>query len=224
MDKPKQSQKCVYCDQRNGTTDDHVVPKSVFLRPFPCNMVKVPACVLCNGEKSKDDDYLRDMLLLDRENETHPISQGELKNKLIRSINHNRSHLIRDGRRTRKPTPFYSVGGVYLGTASAITLDKSRMDRMFGRIVRGLYYRFTEETRLPADCTFEVGKIHPMAKEQTSKLFDRPGARAYKMGDSFNCVYMISKDGPTESLWLLQLLNVLVLVATNADKHRPPPF
>jgi hypothetical protein len=217
MGKPTQRPMCVYCDQREGTTNDHVVPKSVFLPPLPGNMVVVPACEPCNGEKSKDDDYLRDMLLLDWENETHPMAQGELKKKLIRSIGHNRSHLIREGRRTRRPTPFHSIGGVYLCTAPAIPLDQARINRIFGRIVRGLYYRFTEETRLPADCSFEVGKIHPMAKEQTARIFDRPEARMYTMGDSFHCVYVIPKKNPTVSLWLLQLLNVLVMVATNAE-------
>jgi hypothetical protein len=99
---------------------------------------------------------------------------------------------------------------VYLGTAPAIPIKKTRIDRTFGRITRGLYYRLYNETRLPDDCTFEVGKVHPMAKEQTIKNFDRPGARMYAMGDSFDCVYVIPKDDPTVSLWLLQFLNVFV--------------
>jgi hypothetical protein len=220
MNKPTNRSMCVYCDQREGTTDDHVIPKSVFLPPLAGNMVTVPACLTCNGEKSKDDEFLRDILLVDWENETHPMAQGELKEKLIRSIGRNRSQLIREGRNTRQATPFHSPAGVYLCTAPAIPIDQARINLMFARMVRGLYYRFTDKTRLPTDSTFEVGKVHPMAKERTLRIFDRPGARMYAMGNSFDCVYVIPKDDPTVSVWLLRLLNVFVFVATNADKHR----
>ncbi len=214
---------CVYCNLREGTTEDHTIPKSVFLKPLPDNMVKVPACLKCNGEKSKDDDYLRDMLLVDWENELHPMAQSDLRGKLIRAIGRNQSHLIRQGRTTRRPTPFHSPGGVYLATASAIPIDQARINLMFERIVRGLYYTFSGGVRLPADCTFEVVKVHAMAKEQTMKMFDRPGASSYAIGDSFDCAYFVAKEDPTVSIWLLQLFNVFVLVTTNADKHRPKP-
>jgi hypothetical protein len=91
---------------------------------------------------------------------------------------------------------------------------------MFSRIVRGLYFHFSGGQRLPTDCSFEVGKVHPMQKEQTVKIFDRPGARRSAIGDSFECCYLVAKDGPTLSIWLLRFFNVFVLVTTNADKHR----
>lgn len=221
MAKPKPL--CVYCDLREGTTEDHTVPNSVFPKPRPGNMVKVPACLPCNGDKSKDDDYLRDMLLVDWENEAHPMAQGELKGKLIRAIGRGQSHLIRDGRRTRRPTPVLSPVGLYLGTAPAIPIDQARINKMFERIVRGLYFEFSGGQRLPTDCTFEVGKVHPMRKEQTIRMFDRTGAGKYAIGDSFDCAYVVAKDDSTVSIWLLQLFNVFVLVTTNADKHRPTP-
>lgn len=216
---------CVYCGVKEATTVDHVIPKCIFLRPLPSNMLTVPACEGCNTSKSNDDDYLRDMLVIDRENEPHPMSQGELKSKVIRSIKRNSSHLVREGRRTRQITPFHSPGGLYLGSAPAIPIEQARVDRMFGRIVRGLYLALSKGTRLPMDCPLEVGKVHALAKDQTIALFDRPGARMYAIGDSFQCAYIVAKDRPTASLWLLRFLNVFVVVTTGVDdvgnKTRP---
>lgn len=222
MAEPKPKPLCVYCGTSEGTTADHVIQRCLFPPPFPKNLITVPACDLCNGEKSGDDEFMRDMLLLDWENEPHPASQGELKHRLIRAIGKNRSHLIREGRRTKRLTPVLTPGGIELGVAPAIPLDRERVNRMFSRIARGLYYHFSGGLRLPADCTFEVNKVHPMRKDQTIQMFNRPGARMHALGDVFECVYIVAKEDPTLSMWLLRLWNVFVVVNTNSDKCRPP--
>ena len=62
-----------------------------------------------------------------------------------------------------------------------------------------------------------------MQKGQVVERFSRPGVRTYAMGKTFDCAYLIPADSPTVSLWLLQLLNVFVVVSTNVENHRPPP-
>ena len=54
---------CVYCSIRPATTRDHVIPKCLFLHPYPDNihLVVAPACAYCNGAKSKDDEFLGSM-------------------------------------------------------------------------------------------------------------------------------------------------------------------
>lgn len=219
----KPTELCVYCDEQEGTTRDHVVPRSVFPRPLPGNMLTVPACLPCNGDKARDDDYLRDILLVDWENEDHPAAQGRLKDNLIQAIGRNRSHLIRDGRRTRRLTPVLSPAGLHLGVASAIPLDQARMNKMFGRIVRGLYYGFSGGRRLPTDCTFEINKVHPMRKEQSVAVFRRPGVQTRAIGDTFDCAFLVTKEDQSLTMWLLQFFNVFIVVTTNADKHAPRP-
>jgi hypothetical protein len=49
-------QPCIYCGKRNGDTDDHVPPRSIFPRPRPGNLVTVPACRECNEGFSDSDD------------------------------------------------------------------------------------------------------------------------------------------------------------------------
>ena len=215
---------CVYCGVNEGVTDDHVIPKCLFVPPLPNNMVVVPACRPCNEEKGGDDTYLRDMLVVDWENDPHPLAQGDLKGKVIRAIGRNRSHLVRDGRQTRRPTPVTTPAGLYLGTAPAIPMDPARIDRIFGRIVRGLYYRLYAENRLPIDTAFEVGKVHPMKKQELLEFLGRKGGMGYhSLGDPFDCAFNIAKDEPSVSYWLLRFMNVFVLVFTNAAKPRQPP-
>jgi hypothetical protein len=67
---------CVYCGLCDGTTDDHVIQRGIFPPPLPNNMITVPVCDPCNGEKSGDDEFMRDMLLVDWENEPHPRRRG----------------------------------------------------------------------------------------------------------------------------------------------------
>ncbi len=76
---------CAYCGVKRGLTKDHVIPKCLFKRPLPSNMITVPACSECNNAKSKDEDYLRDMLVIDHFTSSNPTAQTLLNNKVIRS-------------------------------------------------------------------------------------------------------------------------------------------
>jgi len=52
------TQKCVYCTEAQGTTKDHVPPKSFFPEPRPANLITVPSCKKCNSGAAMDDNYL----------------------------------------------------------------------------------------------------------------------------------------------------------------------
>lgn len=84
---------CGYCGKRNATTMDHVVPKCVFIKPLPQNMVTIPACEKCNSEKAKYDDVIRDIVAVDFRMESHP-KHIPLFEKVRRSVRTNRSRGI----------------------------------------------------------------------------------------------------------------------------------
>jgi hypothetical protein len=50
---------CIYCEEQKPVTADHVPPTNLLDRPFPPNLLIVPACSDCNGWFSKDDEYFR---------------------------------------------------------------------------------------------------------------------------------------------------------------------
>ena len=49
---------CVYCGERDATTEDHIPPKCLFGLPLPSTLIKVPSCFQCNST-SRDDEYFR---------------------------------------------------------------------------------------------------------------------------------------------------------------------
>ncbi|MEZ8627922.1 hypothetical protein AB6D75_19240 [Vibrio splendidus] len=54
--------KCYFC-HGTATTKEHVPPKQLFPKDMKRNLITVPSCELHNGLKSRDDDYLRFVLI-----------------------------------------------------------------------------------------------------------------------------------------------------------------
>src|SRR5258706_7796778 len=58
MDSSRSGATCYVCGSPS-TSDDHLPPKSCFLKPRPTNLLKVPSCSVHNGKRSMDDEYFR---------------------------------------------------------------------------------------------------------------------------------------------------------------------
>ena len=52
---------CVYCGAQ-ATTKDHVPPRCLLEKPFPPGLLTIPSCEECNGDFSKDEQYLQIVL------------------------------------------------------------------------------------------------------------------------------------------------------------------
>lgn len=52
----KRIQNCIYCGEP-ATTRDHVPPKCFLDKPYPQNLLTLPACQTCNNSFSKDEQY-----------------------------------------------------------------------------------------------------------------------------------------------------------------------
>lgn len=50
---------CVYCGVNPGLTRDHIPLKSFIRKPYPDNLLTVPACHECNNGYSKDEERFR---------------------------------------------------------------------------------------------------------------------------------------------------------------------
>ena len=58
--------------------------------------------------------------------------------------------------------PLYTKAGIYLGHFYSAPIDESRVERIFTRIVRGLYYKARNQ-RIPDGYSFEVKRIDLLA-------------------------------------------------------------
>ncbi len=161
---------CAYCGLRPGTTRDHVIPKGLFPKPRPQSIITVPVCALCNNAKSQDDDYLRDMLVIDFQTEGHPIAQQILKGPMIRSAARNKSRVARAAQLASGRIPIRTPSGLYIGNAVVIPLESDRLQRIFATIVRGLTFHF-HQRRLPPDCVFEASRVVPTDTAEILKTF-----------------------------------------------------
>jgi hypothetical protein len=71
-------EKCGYCGTDKSVTVDHVPPKLLLMRPYPPNLITVPACFPCNQSFQKDDEYLRAMLCIDVRASRNMAAQSNL--------------------------------------------------------------------------------------------------------------------------------------------------
>ena len=159
MGKPK-IRECAYCGQTMETTRDHIIPLCLFEQPYPNNLITVPACRQCNNAKSRDDDFLRDLLTSDIYGNTHPIAQRIYQNKMLSSVRQGSSSMAKDVIENATSEPFYSHDGVYLGEAISAPCEQERMCSVFSALVRGLYYN-AHRQQLPNDYDFEITRFHP---------------------------------------------------------------
>lgn len=195
---------CVYCGVNPAVTGDHVVPKCLFLRPLPQDVVVVPACEACNRDKSKDDTYLRDALVMDYQGSESPIARRLFDTKVKRSAKRNSSDVVRAAMTRARFIPHISPGGLYLGEVPSFDLDPIRMERIFSYIVRGLYFKVVRRP-LPVECTIRVYRVSAKDAEEIFHVIKgMNGNGLYRIGQGvFECAFMYATEVPQISMWLL---------------------
>lgn len=137
---------CVYCGQP-ATTDDHIPPQTIFGENKPKDMIEVPACKKCNNGASQDDEYFR-RLCLNLGTEGNQAAE-EAQAAFFRSLERKEAKGMRRGFFQRLvPVEVKSGGGLFIGHTLGIRLEKNRLDKVFNRIIRGLFWRHQGQ-RLP---------------------------------------------------------------------------
>lgn len=139
--------KCVYCGKRDGTEKEHAVGRLFFPKPRPDNLVTVPACSQCNRGISKDEEYVRAVLLTLMDTEEASAAIRLRAEELRRSFE-------RDEGKPLANLILSSIEWVNVETSAGIMLpnrvpligaDTDRMYRVFIKIVMGLYYAWKRE-------------------------------------------------------------------------------
>ena len=219
--KPKKTGQCVYCGEIKPLTKDHVVAKCLFPRPLPPFMATVPACDDCNAEKSKHDDYLRDMLVVDLNTERNKAAQEVLTGKVFRSAETNRSSVIRAAKSRGKFESVYSDGGIYLGRGFSFPIDGERVNHIFSLIVRGLYHHRTK-LYLPQDCKFDVRRLSASDFYKTWDEIQRIGYNGpFGLGeDIFTFIFIYSAEEPAISFWWMWFYDsICVFIKTTPSNY-----
>ena len=192
---------CVYCGRREKETDDHVPPKSFYPKPRPSDLITVPACLQCNQDAGKDEEFFLATFMF---SEAGITKAGNLlwSEKLRRMYEKNLG-LKRKIADNLERSDIMTPAGIFLGRKMTIKTDEARFERVANKIVKGLYYFEYKET-MPANTKlmtlFLRNQEHfDAAKKVVDEL--RPGSR--KWPGIFEYKYNRMVKSISESIWLL---------------------
>lgn len=203
--------KCVYCGDL-ATTRDHIPPQNLFQKPYP-PLITVPACKPCNSEASVDDEYFRNVLILDHRLENHPETK-RLIEAFKRSLQRPealglRTSLVRNLRRV----PLISSTGLYYGQGAALKGDFNRISKVLTRIVKGLFFHQFQKP-LPGDCSISVHSSQEINQDLEAinsvlKMVKAIETRVTVGNDVFSYSCVVFKDQPNATFWMLGFFNTL---------------
>lgn len=151
-----------------ATSDEHVPPRCFFpkLKDLPTgvnyrkDLITVPSCDSHNSEKSKDDEYLRMVVVSHYENNL--VAQRHFSKKIMRSIARRPSLLGI----IKEPRPAMVEGK----STGAFTVDRARFDRAMDCIVRALYYNDTKKKWIEP-ITIQTPALFPIEREDYKEIY-----------------------------------------------------
>jgi hypothetical protein len=197
----KKEGRCAYCaSDASRVTRDHVIPLLLFTKPFPPNLITVPACKKCQAEKQVDDEFLRDYLTCDVAAGQHPIASAIRLNKTYRAVERNSSEFARFVvTQQRRKVPLVTAAGIFAGVGVYTPLPLGRVESVITRITRGLYYAHQKRI-MPSNTAITV-LLRNLSDFET--LLGALGRRhQVHLGSVFSCAYCEGTI-PMHSLWLM---------------------
>ncbi len=152
--KKKRRKLCVYCRSPQDLTRDHIPPRSFFPKPRPKDLITVPCCSECHGEFTKDDEYLRNLLIFVDGNERHPAAVM-LRDKGIRSLYDPNARGYTKSFFDHVSPGWVKYGNGMVAPGATITLEDARIEDFFIRMTVGLFW-VENDKYLPDDYNVEV--------------------------------------------------------------------
>jgi hypothetical protein len=140
MKRNTQEKKECYLCGASATTKDHIPPLCIFPKPRPSNLVTIPACNACNHDRSLDDEYFR--LVIAAGSRDAPQSHSVLQQRIIPRMRKTPA-LIVEFLKSVQRVNFQSPEGVDIGQAPVFQINRSRVQAVIDKIVRGLFFKHT---------------------------------------------------------------------------------
>jgi len=205
---------CVYCGTDKNLTVDHVPPQLLLARPYPENLITVPACFPCNQSFQKDDEYLRTMLCIDVRASKNSAAHSNLP-AVLRSLQRASAKAFSEYL-TRQAATSVILGQDGSPMGQVFELDKERANRAGRRFIRALYFHETG-TALPRNAAIRVGcNMSLRAGDSDFKEMCRALAafRERKHGYVGTAFGYLAALEPESSAWLMQLYDFFVWLGT----------
>jgi hypothetical protein len=199
--------RCIYCG-KEALTWDHIPSKSLLEKPYPNNLITVPACSTCNNSFSTHEEYLLNILVGISSNPTltRKIEVGgnvyrawqrsdKLKNRIYDSIQkdeNGRIYIKPEHERVRKVLEKNALGLYYHRYKVSAKLESFKCT--------GVYPYEIIDTR-PAEVVLLTNDDKFMPKRWTSiqkNVFDYIVVRDWRRGNKYSMIFNIHN-----TLWAL---------------------
>jgi hypothetical protein len=199
----KPQRQCVLCGSRPATTLDHVPPKGLFIAPRP-RLITVPACEICNGGASEDEEQLKVFVSI-KDGPHSPALQDFWREGGLRTVRNNQ-RLMRQLRSGPRLWLRSRETGRFAET-STYSWPVASHNRVIKKITRGLYYHhfgapLSQSTRV------EVTAADRLYDDVKNLVMGPEFARAHIGGDDRFCyAYARVAEVPEASIWVYQFYN-----------------
>lgn len=151
------SRVCYLCGRAGADSKDHLPPKALLPQSQfgTYQRITVPAHRLCNSAASGDEEYVRDLLIMQAEALRMPGHEN-LTPRVWRSWTHPRGFSrYKKIIETAVPVELRTEGGVFAGKAIGVRGDAERIQRVGRKIVRGFVYHDAKAV-LPVDAEISI--------------------------------------------------------------------
>jgi len=203
---------CVYCGTLGKVTSDHVPPKCLFPPETRVNLITVDACTTCHDSYKLDDEYFRVTLSIRDDLPEGPDAKF-IRDQTRKTLRDPAAQAFRDAiRASTRRIPRHTPSGIYIGHATALRIDASRVTRTAERIVRGLYSKLFG-TPLPQNYDLQVSLIdlqrdmsalrNPEVQELLVLLGEHGKHRAF--GQVLDVWCANTDDDSHASLWVVRM-------------------
>jgi hypothetical protein len=210
---------CTYCEKQKKLTVDHVPPKVLLVKPYPANLLTVPACRDCNESFMKDDEYTRTVIALDVRAAKNSVAKEKLP-AVIRSLQRTDAKGFADylARQSRFST-ILGPDGAPMG--QTIEVDRGRVNKTGARIMRGLYFTETgkpipKNARVRLESTAGLTASHPDMQTIARVFQVFPDHRSGATGEAFS--YAVAM-GDRMSAWVMLLYDYFFWVGTVDERE-----
>lgn len=211
---PSENLYCVYCGEP-ATTEDHVPPHNLFPSGTP-GLIKVPACLACTNESSKDDEFFRNILANDDRVRKHPEAQ-KVVGAYERSLQRPQAQGLRTSiLRAQMQFSLISPAEIIHGKGTALKTDFTRETKVLERITKGLFFHEFQRPH-PTENTISVHSPAKHIKEGTGALervlemigYINSENKKTSGKEIFSYGVAVAEDNPNGTFWALTFFKAI---------------
>jgi hypothetical protein len=162
---------CAYCAVEGiSTTGDHVFAREFFPIDKRANLLQVPACGRCNGDKSALEHYLTAVLPFGGQHaDAHHVLNEMVEPRLSKNAK------LQKALNAGRETVWERVGGL-LAPAMRLPFDTEKLSALCGMIAKGLALHHFGVV-IPADCNVISGPLTAHGDEVFGRFLAMKGNR-----------------------------------------------